>query len=282
MNTPPRFFRAPLALALAALLTSAGCGSDDDGDPGDDDPVAIDAAPAGEDDLLRRVTGIVRDVLDVADGIASTPVPMPDVVVETTPSLIYYLSTIDGDSVVVVPRWEDLREERALFDAWAGMTGGAYDGRALFEELFNWFFVAHETGHLLQTVLAQGSEMRWDQELQANEIAVAHFVVTEPARLETFVGALTAVRDSLEVPEGAEDQGALRARVRGDRRGARGLRLVPVRLRARRVGARRRAGSRDDRARRPGALSRHARPSAQHEDSVPGLRAGSSGRTLSA
>ena len=207
MNTSPHFVRTPLALAFAALLLGAGCGSDDGDVVGDDDPAsADDALPVGEDDLLRRVTGIVRDVLDVADGVASTPVPMPDVVVETTPSLIYYLSTIDGDSVVVVPRWEDLREERALFDAWAGTTGGAYDGRALFEELFNWFFVAHETGHLLQSVSDRGPETRWDQELQANEIAVAHFAVTEPARLEALVGVLAAVRDSLEVPEGAEDR----------------------------------------------------------------------------
>ena len=151
------------------------------------------------------MTAVVRDVLGAVDGFASAPVPMPDIVVETTPSLIYYLSTDEGESVVVVPRWQELGEVHALFEDWAEATGGAYDGRALFEELFNWFFVAHETGHLLQTVSERGPESRWDQELQANEIAVAHFAVAEPARLDALVAALASVRDSLEAPQGAGD-----------------------------------------------------------------------------
>ena len=228
MSTTPRLARASLLAVLTASSLMAGCSSDDDDDDvgtdspvqeaaadagigaepedvlGDDDPAGEPAAPGG-DELRTRATGIVRDVLDTVDGVASAPVPMPDVVVETSPSLIYYLSTIDGDSVVVVPRWEDLREGQGLFEEWAATTGGAYDGRALFEELFNWFFVAHETGHLLQTVSEQGPETRWVQEIQANEIAVAHFAATEPARLDALVAALAPVLASFDVPEGAGD-----------------------------------------------------------------------------
>ena len=225
MITRLRRSRRLPALALATCVLATGCGSDDDGaasaapipdatdiggnggeNGGDADATlapADDASIGG--DLEQRATGIVRDVLDVVDGVAAESVPMPDVVVETTPSLIYYQSDIDGTSVVVVPDWEDLREERALFDEWAGATAGAYDGRALFEELFNWFFVAHETGHLLQTVSGIGPETRQGEERQANDIAVAHFAATEPARLEALVSALADVRDALPVPERADD-----------------------------------------------------------------------------
>ena len=207
------FARTPLALLLLAFLAT-GCGSDDDDGADDTVPGAEDVAgddplgaggPTTGDDVERRVTAVVRDLLDAVDGLASAPVPPPRVVIETTPSLIFYASADDGERFVVAPRWSDLDEERALFERWAGATGGAFDGRALFEELFNWFFVAHEVGHHLQSVSGRGPESRWDEELQANEIAVAHFAATEPARLEALVAALASVRDSLEVPDGAGD-----------------------------------------------------------------------------
>ena len=155
--------------------------------------------------LERRVAAVAEGFLDTAEGYASAPIPAPQIVVETTPSLIFYAGSDDGRSFVVVPRWEELGEGQALFESWAEATGGAYDGRAFFEETFNWFLVVHELGHHLQARSDSGPRSRWEEELQANEIAVAYFGSTDRARLDAFMAAVAQVRDTLDVPEGAGD-----------------------------------------------------------------------------
>lgn len=241
-NGPRLHIAALLALALAAGALAACSDSDDGSSPGDviadgdvppnddvldTDGPADDVAPSdgdgsgteetvpdtAPDDVETRIATVATDFLNTVDGFAAAPVPAPELVLETTPDLAFYARSDDEQGVVVLSRWDELdAEARSLFEGWAGTTGGAYDGRGLFEELFNWFFVVHELGHHLQaeseaaSPVPEDSFSFWDSELQANEIAVAHFDALDRARLDALVVAMRQVLDSLDVPEGAGDR----------------------------------------------------------------------------
>ena len=163
-----------------------------------------DGAPNEADaELVEFVSVAANGFLETVRSVAGGPVAAPDIVLETTPALAFY----DGEGTVRLARWEELPDEtQALFEGWATATGGAFDGRAFFAESFNWFFVAHEIAHFLQDESGKRPTMRWDAELQANEMAVAHFAATDRARLDAYVTAVRQVRGILPVPVGAGDR----------------------------------------------------------------------------
>lgn len=97
--------------------------------------------------------------------------------VKNTPSLIYISFE---HQEIVVPWWPELDPDaQGIFVTLAGDT---VRGQRLFNLLCNQFIIAHEAGHWLQfsagSMTSEGTLDRYNNELEANQIAVAYWMTT--------------------------------------------------------------------------------------------------------
>jgi hypothetical protein len=80
---------------------------------------------------------------------------------------------------VAVPRWDELTDgQRGLLERMASTE----QARALFDELFRWFLIAHELTHALQNNLGEAHRNHAVSERSANDMAVAFFCETTESR----------------------------------------------------------------------------------------------------
>jgi len=99
--------------------------------------------------------------------------------------------------VVAVPVWAELTvEQRNQLDQMSGSIGG----EMLFGWLFRWFFVPHELGHALQTTFCSGEIGHFASERQANDVAVAFWMVENPQPLGELEAILSDVISALPNP----------------------------------------------------------------------------------
>lgn len=95
--------------------------------------------------------------------------PLPEVVVENTPHLAYFNRQTHR---IVVPYWPPQESTVAFFLTLT--AGDEARARELFTELFDWFLVAHEATHWLQTVRGAALDYYY-AEISANDGAVAFY-----------------------------------------------------------------------------------------------------------
>ncbi len=116
-------------------------------------------------DIERTVEAYALAVSDVGGDVG----PLPEVVVRNTPYLAHFSPKAQR---IVIPYWPPQESTVSFF---LTLTGGDEAvARELFAELFQWFLVAHELTHWLQTV--QGAELDYyDAEISANDGAVAFY-----------------------------------------------------------------------------------------------------------
>jgi hypothetical protein len=162
---PTVLVRTALAVALIVgtarppiPLAAQEAGSADHGIPEYPDAAALQAGARETVEAFARAVATLA--LDLGDS--------PAVEVRSTPMLIFFSP---GDNQITVPWWEDLSpEQHALFDTWGGDRAG---GERLFRALFHRFLVIHEAGHWLQSRSDQRKATLYENELDANRIAVA-------------------------------------------------------------------------------------------------------------
>ncbi len=70
--------------------------------------------------------------------------------------------------------WEDIPAEvQDLFAVWMG--GRPADGKSFYQLYFYWYNIIHNAGHMLRGVYHKQSASRWDEEMAANQFAVAYW-----------------------------------------------------------------------------------------------------------
>jgi hypothetical protein len=127
------------------------------------------------------VDAFATEVERVRGSRLSTP---PTVEVRNTPMLIFFSGK---SNMIVVPWWQTLPAEmRAVFRQFAGGTDT--DAKQFFDAFFNGFLIAHEASHWFQNKANRGEPTLYENEHQANRIAVA-FWRTQPGG-EQFLARL--------------------------------------------------------------------------------------------
>lgn len=90
----------------------------------------------------------------------------PQIIVNTTPFLIYY----DGEkNTVNLPLWSEVIPENQKY--FEKITGNTKDGKKLYGLMFNGFYLPHELGHWL-TVKKSGNLGSYQDEYFANTVAM--------------------------------------------------------------------------------------------------------------
>lgn len=129
----------------------------------------------------------------------------PLVMIETTPQLSF-----SGAAGITLPLWEDLAAPiRQIFDRIAGQSR-VMSAQKLFEDIFNWFIVAHELTHWYE-----GAVLGWraisldhyESELRCNRVAIAFWLSQgEGPRLEKLMAVVRDAAAGLPspVPAGAD------------------------------------------------------------------------------
>ncbi len=116
-------------------------------------------------DIERTVETYALAVSDAGGDV----VPLPEVVVRNTPYLAHFSPKTQR---IVIPYWPPQESTVSFFLTLT--CGDEAVARELFAELFQWFLVAHELTHWLQTV--KGTELDYyDAEISANDGAVAFY-----------------------------------------------------------------------------------------------------------
>lgn len=155
--------------------------------------------------LERDVTRIIQRFHRALGRAGVAPAPrMPRAEVRTTASLISWRA---HSYRVRVSLWAGVPPpQKQVFAQW---TGSPSKASRLFGTLFNWFFVAHELCHYLQTRFAAHTD-HWQSERTANVVAVAYWR-EQPGgaqRLRWLHGQLRAILRRLPnpVPNGVSAQ----------------------------------------------------------------------------
>ncbi|MCA9565111.1 MAG: hypothetical protein KC561_16550 [Myxococcales bacterium] len=132
---------------------------------------------------------------------AGVPLPFVPTIAEwTRPSLISWRAR---ERMVAVPVWDELAPpQHALFEEMAAGIGG----QTLFDWLFRWFFVPHELGHALQSSVCPDRFGHYHSEQQANDIAVAFWMIARPEALDVLEQIIATVAAGVPnpVPEGEQ------------------------------------------------------------------------------
>jgi len=118
--------------------------------------------------------------------------------------------------------WVDVPADmRATFNDWAAFTPDHHSGEHLYEDLFFKFFFLHEFGHWVnEQVVSQRHDAKaklarhnfernkWEDELNANRVAVAWWRERDPKFLERLVSDVRLILVHLPspVPAGADDK----------------------------------------------------------------------------
>jgi hypothetical protein len=167
---PPNLVRTVLTIALivgaarpSIPLAAQQAGSADQGIPEYPDAATLQAGAREAVEAFARAVATLG--LELGDP--------PAVEVRSTPMLIFFSP---GANQITVPWWDDLPpEHHALFESWGGDRAG---GKRLFRALFHRFLVIHEAGHWLQSRSDQRKATLYENEVDANRIAVAFWRTT--------------------------------------------------------------------------------------------------------
>ena len=91
---------------------------------------------------------------------------IPKIKIQTEPSLIRVDSP---NNAIIVPYWDDLtNDQKEIFKSWRGENTEEF-----FVLLFNWFFIPHELGHIINPMMHDVNPYQCERE--ANEVAVKFF-----------------------------------------------------------------------------------------------------------
>ena len=155
--------------------------------------VDVDVDPAAVQASLEQT---IRAYALAASAVVGDVGPLPEIVVENTPHLAYFNRQTHR---IVVPYWPPQESTVTFFLTLT--AGDEAAARILFTELFDWFLVAHELMHWLQTVRGAALDY-YHAEISANDGAVAFYGLSPESeeRLLRLDALLAAALEQLADP----------------------------------------------------------------------------------
>lgn len=183
----------PASIFIALAL--AGCASAPAADP---KPAMPSAGSDARSQLQPQAQAIVDGfAAEVRRARGAAPGATPVVKVESTPQMIFF---DQASNTIVVPPWSAQPPElKAVVRRFSGGTEA--DAERFFVAFFSRFLVAHEAGHWFQAAAGRREKTLYENERQANRLAVAYWR-TQPGG-EAFLAQLEAwaTRAAQSVPD---------------------------------------------------------------------------------
>lgn len=166
----------PRALLLAIALSATACASAPPSAPATATAAPLVPVHDSPGQLRAHAQGIVDAfAAEVARARGASLGPTPSVEVRDTPQLIFFSGK---SNAIVVPWWETQPAPmREVFRTFAG--GDDVQAEQFFRAFFNQFLIAHEAGHWYQNRADRREPTLYENERQANRLAVA-FWRTQP------------------------------------------------------------------------------------------------------